>query len=48
LGFAIVGGRLFSQASVADWVLRISEIFALEWVQKHVAAFGGDPERVVL
>ncbi|KAJ7798100.1 Alpha/Beta hydrolase protein [Mycena olivaceomarginata] len=46
--FGFLGRKEVSDEGVADWVSRISEIFALEWVQKHVAAFGGDPERVVL
>ena len=26
----------------------LAEIFALEWVQQHIATFGGDPERIVM
>ncbi|KAJ7339981.1 carotenoid ester lipase precursor [Mycena albidolilacea] len=45
--FGFLAGKEVSEEGLTNLGLR-DQIFALEWVQKHVAAFGGDPERVVL
>ncbi|KAJ7101083.1 Alpha/Beta hydrolase protein [Mycena epipterygia] len=45
--FGFLAGKEVSDAGITNLGLR-DQIFALEWVQKHIAAFGGDPERVVL
>ncbi|KAJ7894852.1 carotenoid ester lipase precursor [Mycena olivaceomarginata] len=45
--FGFLAGKEVSVVGLTNLGLR-DQIFALEWVQKHVAAFGGDPERVVL
>ncbi|KAJ6611160.1 Alpha/Beta hydrolase protein [Mycena sp. CBHHK59/15] len=45
--FGFLAGKEVSAAGVTNLGLR-DQILALEWVQKHISAFGGDPERVVL
>ncbi|KAJ7765905.1 sterol esterase [Mycena maculata] len=45
--FGFLGGKEVGDAGISNLGLR-DQIFALEWVQAHIAAFGGDPERVVI
>ncbi|KAJ7121135.1 sterol esterase [Mycena epipterygia] len=45
--FGFLAGKEVNDAGITNLGLR-DQIFALEWVQKYIAAFGGDPERVVL
>ncbi|KAJ7147408.1 carotenoid ester lipase precursor [Mycena crocata] len=45
--FGFLGGNEVRNAGISNLGLR-DQIFALEWVQKHIAAFGGDPDRVVI
>ncbi|KAJ7503276.1 Alpha/Beta hydrolase protein [Mycena galericulata] len=45
--FGFLGGKEVGDAGVTNLGLR-DQIFALEWVQEHISAFGGDPERVVI
>ncbi|KAJ7685852.1 Alpha/Beta hydrolase protein [Mycena rosella] len=45
--FGFLGGKEASAAGISNLGLR-DQIFALEWVQAHIAAFGGDPEKVVI
>ncbi|KAJ7158228.1 carotenoid ester lipase precursor [Mycena crocata] len=45
--FGFLGGKEAEKAGISNLGLR-DQIFALEWVQKHIAAFGGDPTRVVI
>ncbi|KAJ7340004.1 carotenoid ester lipase precursor [Mycena albidolilacea] len=45
--FGFLAGKEVSEEGITNLGLR-DQIFGLEWVQKHVAAFGGDPERVVV
>ncbi|KAF7342402.1 Carboxylic ester hydrolase [Mycena venus] len=45
LGF--LAGKEVAAAGISNLGLR-DQKFALEWVQKHISAFGGDPNRVVL
>ncbi|KAJ7236114.1 carotenoid ester lipase precursor [Mycena rebaudengoi] len=45
--FGFLAGKEVSAAGVTNLGMR-DQIFALEWVQKHISAFGGDPKRVVL
>ncbi|KAJ7166861.1 sterol esterase [Mycena filopes] len=45
--FGFLGGQEVGDAGVSNLGLR-DQILALEWVQEHVAAFGGDPSRVVI
>ncbi|KAJ7149883.1 carotenoid ester lipase precursor [Mycena crocata] len=45
--FGFLGGREMLDAGITNLGLR-DQIFALEWVQNYIAAFGGDPKRVVL
>ncbi|KAJ7101046.1 sterol esterase [Mycena epipterygia] len=45
--FGFLAGKEVSDAGITNLGMR-DQIFALEWVQKHIAAFGGNPERVVL
>ncbi|KAJ7149876.1 carotenoid ester lipase precursor [Mycena crocata] len=45
--FGFLGGKEMNKAGISNLGLR-DQIFALEWVQKHIAAFGGDPKRVVI
>ncbi|KAJ7623847.1 carotenoid ester lipase precursor [Mycena polygramma] len=44
--WGFLGGKEVADAGISNLGLR-DQIFALEWVQEHIAAFGGDPERVV-
>ncbi|KAJ7244532.1 Alpha/Beta hydrolase protein, partial [Mycena rebaudengoi] len=45
--FGFLAGKEVSAAGITNLGMR-DQIFALEWVQKHISAFGGDPKRVVL
>ncbi|KAF7340289.1 Carboxylic ester hydrolase [Mycena venus] len=45
--FGFLAGKEASDAGITNLGLR-DQIFALEWVQKHIETFGGDPGRVVL
>ncbi|KAJ7634479.1 carotenoid ester lipase precursor [Roridomyces roridus] len=45
--FGFLAGKEAVEAGITNLGLR-DQIFALEWVQKNIAAFGGDPQRVVL
>ncbi|KAJ7732372.1 sterol esterase [Mycena maculata] len=45
--FGFLAGKEVSDAGVTNLGLR-DQILALEWAQKHISAFGGDPERVVI
>ncbi|KAK7061862.1 carboxylic ester hydrolase [Favolaschia claudopus] len=45
--FGFLGGKEAAAAGITNIGLR-DQIFALRWVQKHIANFGGDPSRVVL
>ncbi|KAJ7765885.1 carotenoid ester lipase precursor [Mycena maculata] len=45
--FGFLAGAEAADAGITNLGLR-DQIFALEWVQTHIAAFGGDPERVVI
>ncbi|KAJ6488863.1 sterol esterase [Mycena sanguinolenta] len=45
LGF--LGGKEVAEAGISNLGLR-DQIFALEWVQKYISLFGGDPDKVVM
>ncbi|KAJ7719235.1 Alpha/Beta hydrolase protein [Mycena maculata] len=45
--FGFLAGEKVASAGVTNLALR-DQIFALQWVQQHIAAFGGDPDPVVL
>ncbi|KAJ6543595.1 sterol esterase [Mycena vulgaris] len=45
--FGFLAGKEAGNAGITNLGLR-DQIFALEWVQEHIAAFGGDPTRVVI
>ncbi|KAJ7738769.1 sterol esterase [Mycena metata] len=45
--FGFLPGKEVGAAGVSNLGLR-DQIFALQWVKKHIASFGGDPSRVVL
>ncbi|KAJ7166862.1 Alpha/Beta hydrolase protein [Mycena filopes] len=45
--FGFLAGKEAGAAGISNLGLR-DQILALEWVQEHVAAFGGDPSRVII
>ncbi|KAJ6468980.1 carotenoid ester lipase precursor [Mycena vitilis] len=45
--FGFLAGKEIGDAGVSNLGIR-DQIFALEWVQQHIAAFGGDPRRVII
>ncbi|KAJ7268412.1 carotenoid ester lipase precursor [Mycena rebaudengoi] len=45
--FGFLAGKEASAAGTTNLGMR-DQISALEWVQKHISVFGGDPKRVVL
>ncbi|KAJ7441726.1 Alpha/Beta hydrolase protein [Mycena latifolia] len=45
--FGFLGGQEVDAAGISNLGLR-DQIYALEWVKKHISAFGGDPNRVVI
>ncbi|KAJ7112034.1 carotenoid ester lipase precursor [Mycena crocata] len=46
-GLGFLAGEEVSAAGITNLGMR-DQILALEWVQKHISSFGGDPKRVVL
>lgn len=47
LGFVDFGGALGSERIASNLGLR-DQVAALQWVHRHIEAFGGDPERVTI
>ncbi|KAJ7278212.1 sterol esterase, partial [Mycena rebaudengoi] len=45
--FGFLAGKEAAAAGITNLGLR-DQIFALQWVQQHISAFGGDPTRVVV
>ncbi|KAJ6578114.1 carotenoid ester lipase precursor [Mycena capillaripes] len=45
--FGYLGGKDVMDKGISNLGLR-DQIFALEWVQEHIKAFGGDPAQVVI
>ncbi|KAJ7719224.1 sterol esterase [Mycena maculata] len=45
--FGFLAGQEVASAGITNLGLR-DQIFGLDWVQQHIAAFGGDPQRVVV
>ncbi|KAJ7899706.1 carotenoid ester lipase precursor [Mycena leptocephala] len=45
--YGFLGGEEIRKAGISNLGLR-DQIFALEWVQQHISAFGGDPKKVVI
>ncbi|KAJ7132082.1 Alpha/Beta hydrolase protein [Mycena epipterygia] len=45
--FGFLAGKEVKDAGVSNLGLRDQQ-FALEWVQKHISAFGGDPNQVII
>ncbi|KAJ7201170.1 sterol esterase [Mycena pura] len=45
--FGFLAGKEVADAGITNLGMR-DQIFALEWVQQHIATFGGDPERIVI
>ncbi|KAJ7822669.1 Alpha/Beta hydrolase protein [Mycena olivaceomarginata] len=45
--FGFLAGKEVGVAGISNLGLR-DQIFALEWVKKHIGAFGGDPNRIVI
>jgi para-nitrobenzyl esterase len=48
LGFVDLGGALGGEPRIASNLGLRDQIAALRWVREHIAAFGGDPERVTI
>ncbi|KAF7346721.1 Carboxylic ester hydrolase [Mycena sanguinolenta] len=46
-GLGFLAGKEVAAAGITNLGLR-DQIFGLQWVQKYISAFGGDPEQVVL
>ncbi|KAJ7151812.1 alpha/beta-hydrolase [Mycena crocata] len=46
-GLGYLAGKEVTAAGITNLGMR-DQIFALEWVQKYISSFGGDPKRVVL
>ncbi|KAJ7266843.1 sterol esterase [Mycena rebaudengoi] len=45
--FGFLGGNEAGSAGISNLGLR-DQIFALQWVKRHISSFGGDPTRVVI
>ncbi|KAJ7640552.1 carotenoid ester lipase precursor [Mycena rosella] len=45
--FGFLAGKEVGSAGVSNLGTR-DQIYGLEWVQQHISAFGGDPDRVVI
>ncbi|KAJ7640708.1 sterol esterase [Mycena polygramma] len=45
--FGFLAGKEVAAAGISNLGLR-DQMFGLEWVQKYISAFGGDPDRVVI